>query len=217
MSKASAMAALVAKRKAARWDGYGGIGDYLGGIYECDHVSPLSIVAGNLDATVMLILQDWDSEEGLKKPPANPGLGYGPNSPTNKNLDALLQTYLRVTRNEVFATNLFPFVKPGGMSAAIPQSDLLRAARDYALPQVEIVNPALVVCFGLRTFNALRVASGGKAIGPMASAIEAPFTAPNGAKVWCQSHPGALGRNNRNRGRVDRVSQDWASMATALS
>ena len=28
----------------------------------------------------------------------------------------------------------------------------------------------------------------------------------------CQAHTGQLGRNNRNRGEVDRVNGDWAGL-----
>ena len=44
---------------------------------------------------------------------------------------------------------------------------------------------------------------------PGASAGEAQVQ----ARGTCQSHPGGLGRANRNRGGVDRVSTDWAQMA----
>lgn len=217
MSKSEEMAVLVAKRKATQWPGYKGIGDYHDGVYECDHVSPLSKAAGNLDSPVMLLAQDWDSDDGLTRPPKDPSLGYDPDLATNKNLDALLLAHFQRSRRCVFATNLFPLVKPGDMSAPIPRKHLVQAAHEFAIPQILIVKPRLVVCFGLATFNALLVATGGKAVGRIAEAIATPFTYKDGHRIWCQSHPGALGRNNRNRGQVDRVTGDWAAMAAVLS
>jgi hypothetical protein len=40
---------------------YSGIGDYHDGAYECERVSPYTKTAGNVDADVMVLLQDWAS------------------------------------------------------------------------------------------------------------------------------------------------------------
>lgn len=216
MTKATSMAELVTRRKADVWSGYQGIGEFHGGYYECDHVSPLSIRAGNLDASVMILAQDWDSADSMAVAPSRPAIGYDPELPTNVSLDRLLLAHFELRRDQVFATNLFPFVKPGAMSANIPHRDLVRAAREYAIPQIEIVQPRLVICLGLATFNAVRVAAGLPRVGNLAAAIEQPFEMKAGdvtTLVCCQSHPGALGKMNRNRGGVDRVSADWAGMA----
>jgi len=45
------------------------------------------------------------------------------------------------------------------MNASISQIDLIEAAKQFALPEIRIVNPKLVICLGLVTFNALRQAS----------------------------------------------------------
>ena len=34
--------------------------------------------------------------------------------------------------------------------------DFVRAANEFALPQIQIVEPKIVICLGLATFNALR-------------------------------------------------------------
>jgi restriction system protein len=107
--------------------------------------------------------------------------------------------------------NLFPFIKPGGLSGSIREPDLVRAAREYALPQVEIVEPSLVVCLGKRTFNAIRVACTLPKASTMAAAVESSFSL-GCSRIWAQAHTGSLGQNNRNRGGVNRVEPDWASM-----
>ena len=76
---------------------------------------------------------------------------------------------------DVYATNLFPFIKTGNMSGSIAKHDLIRAAREFALPQIRIVQPRLVICLGLETFNSIREACGMQRFVPMAEAIESPF------------------------------------------
>jgi len=97
------------------------------------------------------------------------------------------------------------------MSASIRQADLIATARQFALPQIHVVNPKLVVCLGLVTFNALRQACDLGLCPDLSSAIDNPFNIGE-ARVWCQAHTGAFGQNNRNKGGVDRVSDDWHKM-----
>jgi hypothetical protein len=115
---------------------------------------------------------------------------------------------------DIFATNVFPFVKKGDMSASIPKRDLVRAAKDFAIPQIEIVEPLIAVCLGVPAYNALRAAVGIDKIANLEQGIASPFRIGT-TEVWCQAHTGQLGRNNRNHGGVDRVNEDWALMAAA--
>ena len=196
--------------------GFNGIGDYHHGIYECDHVSPYAKSAGNVDANIMFILQDWCSDQYLSRPVVSETLQYGytPQLPTNKNLKNLLQTHFGMRLSKTYGTNLFPFVKSGNMSAKIPIKVLTKAAKQFAIPQIEIVQPKLVICLGAKVYNSIRRALGKKPNKNLAISIENPFDF-NGAHMWAQSHPGGQGRANRNQGRVDRVTADWALMANA--
>jgi hypothetical protein len=228
MNKAERMADVVARRRAAEgWAttetptnprAYRAIGDFHGGAYECEHVSPVSIAAHNLDADVMLMGQDWDSEKGCEREPKHPVLGYDPKLATNKRLDDLLRDTFGLTRPEVFFTNLFPFVKRGGMSTTIPAAHLEQAAKEFALPQVDIVRPTVVVCFGLATYNALAAATGAETQGSVAVAMGRPFNlVSSSATVWCQSHPGYWGRQARVKvGGSGQVERDWMTMKEVL-
>ncbi len=80
---------------------------------------------------------------------------------------------------------------------------------------VVVVGPKVVICLGRSTFNALRRACGLGRTKRMDEAIKSPFKYRS-TPVWCQAHTGALGHNNRNKGGVDRVSQDWQRMKEAL-
>jgi hypothetical protein len=217
MDKPARLLSLARLRQATRWAGYRSIADYHGGVYECDFVSPYTKSAGNVDAEIMVLLQDWCSHESLSGPldEAARDLGYTPSEPTNRNLARLLQATFGLSISDVYATNLFPFVKPRGMSEPILDSDLVRAAREFALPQIEIVNPSLVVCLGMVTFNALRVTCGLPVAENMDMALNSPFMAGD-SHVWYQAHTGHFGQANRNKGGVDRVSQDWLRMKSAV-
>lgn len=94
------------------------------------------------------------------------------------------------------------------MNASIPSKDLLKAAQQFTLPMINIIQPKLVICLGLDTFNTLRKACGHKKLDNLSQAIENSFEFEN-SRIVCQAHTGQLGRNNRNRGGVDRVNGDW--------
>ena len=215
--KKQLLAELARQRRCSVPYGYRGIGEYHGGAYECDHVSPYTKSAGNVDARMMLLLQDWCSHEFLEGAlePALIELGHLPTLPTNRNLKLLLAEHLNLELADTFATNLFPFIKPGKMTSSVPAKDLATAARDYAIPQIRIVAPTIVVCLGKAVWDAIRRALEMKPSPSLAQAIESPF-ALDDIEVWAQSHPGGLGRARRNRGGKDRVSRDWAQMARAF-
>src|SRR6266496_4304713 len=217
MDKQSELLALAKLRQRTRYPGYKCIGDYHAGAYECDFVSPYTKTAGNVDAEIMVMLQDWASDEFLSGTFHEPSakLGHTPSLPTNRTLSRLLNTTFGLTLRDIYGTNAFPFAKLGGMSASIPRADLITAARQFALPQVRVVNPKLVICLGLATFNALRQAYGLRQCPTLIAAIENPFNIGT-ARVWCQAHTGAFGQNNRNKGGVDRVSDDWRKMKADL-
>ncbi len=212
MDKRKALINLARKRQRARWTGYKNLRDYHRGAYECLHVSPYTKSAGNVDSAIMVFLQDWTSDESIRRGIDEDciRLGYTPSLPTNRNLIRLLQTHFGVLLREIYATNLFPFIKPRHMGNAIPRRDLLRAAEDYALPQIRIVQPKLVICLGLPTFNALREACGHSRVYPLAVAIRSPFSF-DGARIWCQAHTAGQGQAMRNAAR-SKVPGDWRRM-----
>lgn len=214
MDKRGLLLALAQKRQTASRPGYSQISDFHDGAYECDFVSPYTKSAGNLDAEVFVLLQDWCSEETLRTPNFDCELyGLMPTLPTNKRLVELLRDHFSLELGDVYGTNLFPLIKRGGISSAIPMCDLVWAAKEFALPQIKIVGPKLVVCLGLKTFNAIREVCGHKRVQGMTAAVSSPFTFGE-ARIWCQAHPGARGQNNRGR---DRVAEDWNNMKIDFS
>lgn len=215
MDKQDLLLALAQKRKTTIWPGYRRIGDYHGGAYECDFVSPYTKSAGNVDSEIFVLLQDWSSDESLSGSLDSDCVRYGLTRtlPTNKRLVELLRHHFGVELGDVYATNLFPFIKKGGISSSIPIGDFVRAAHEFALPQIEIVRPKLVICLGLNTFNAVRIACEHAPAGRMDEAIASPFTFGE-SRVWCQAHTGARGQSNRGR---ERVAEDWRKMRIDFS
>jgi restriction system protein len=203
-------------RRASSRSGYRSLADFQDGRYECEYVSPYTKSADNFDSKLMVLLQDWASAEVLDKEFLQDRVDYGhdPMRSTNKTLRARLKTHFEVELCEVYATNVFPLVKPGRQSARIPLADLVWAAREFAIPQLAIVDPVVAVCLGLAAFKALAKASGQRIPRSMRGAIASPIRIGT-TDVWCQAHTSRLGQNNRNRGGVDRASADWARMAAA--
>ena len=218
MTKGERMVELAHRRRAARWPEYAQVGDYCGGAYESDDVSPFSRSAGNLDADVYLLLQDWSSSEFLSKPIDDEvrALGHKPGLRTNITLKKLLLEHFSLELRHCFGTNLFPFIKQGSLNVDIPTADMTRAAVEYALPQIEIVRPRLVICLGLNTFGALQRATRRKPSTRMDAAIASPFD-HGVSRVWCQAHPGQQGQNMRNRGNKKRTDDDWRRMTAAVA
>lgn len=213
---ATLKALAITRRQTTFHDGSFPLGFYAGGKYECDYVSPYTKGASNVDADIFLLLQDWSSDDDMRKSqeiePDVLRFGRTLSQPTNQNLEQLLCKHFGLQISDTYGTNLYPFIKPGNMSAYIPQKYLVMAAQQFALPQIEIVKPKLVICFGKATFNAIRKASDERTVDTVDLGIKYPFVV-NHTHIWLQSHPGTLGKINRNKGGIDRVSEDWKYMS----
>ena len=180
-------------------------------------MSPYTRSAANVDAQVMVLLQDWSSDESLRGPylPARTELGEDPSRTTNKRLKSLLRGHLEIELVDMYSTNVFPFVKPGAMSARIPRADWYaprgstRAADSHC--------PAGTGRLPWHSaYLVVRAAAGQPAVHGLDDAIRNPFDLGL-IRVWCQAHTGQMGTNNRNRGGVNRVDDDWAEMARDLA
>ncbi|RJX75678.1 hypothetical protein DZ860_03100 [Vibrio sinensis] len=209
---------LTQKRKQNTPENAYSIADFFCGAYECDWVSPYTKSASNLNSEVMIILQDWASKDYLCRgfKPELVSLGLDPKLPTSRQLNTLLSHHFNLTLKETFATNLYPFIKQGTLSAAMTWRSLLDCAKQYALPQIEIINPKVTICLGLNVFNALSVAAGGIRYKCLNDAIQAPFLLvfKNGqcSYVFAQAHTGFHGQSSRNRIEPQQVNLDWAAM-----
>ena len=91
-----------------------------------------------LDADIMVVLQDWTSDEDLRRAVDSDAVTYGYTRGlhTNRNLVRLLEEHFDTALTDIYGTNLFPFIKMGHMGSSIPRRDLVRAARELALPRL---------------------------------------------------------------------------------
>ena len=193
---------------------YKQVGDFHGGIYDTwGHVSPWSKSACNVESPVMIVAQDWTSEESAKRTPTNFELGYSPELPTNKNLQNFLNDYLDLKFSDIYATNLFVFVKPGGLSARIPFKDLMYSAKTYTLQEIEIVRPQAVICLGSSTFRSLCKAIGVKSP-DFKNSVDNPI-GYKGSRIFGVPHTGGLG--TMNAGGLMKVKEIWARLALQLN
>jgi hypothetical protein len=91
-------------------------------------VSPYTKGAHRLGG-LALVLQDWSSTDALSAgfDPSIQEHGRNVRLLTNTRLEAILARVFDLQLTDVYATNVFPFVKPGGISASIPREDVLAA------------------------------------------------------------------------------------------
>ncbi len=207
--KTKALRRLATKRKRTRMKGYRTLGDYKGGRYDCNYVSPWSKSAHNVNAKVMIVGHDWSSEEWMRGPVDKQSAerGYSDRFPTNRNLFDLLKRHFDLCFSDVYATNAFPFIKKGNSQGSISHRDLQWAVCKFLLPQIEIIQPVIVICLGKATFNAVRGACGEAKISKLDDAIKKHFS--RNPMIFAVAHTGSLTTNLRGRRQIDR---DWAAL-----
>jgi len=104
-----------------------------------------------------IVLQDWASADGLAGGPDSDVqlIGRTRSLLTNKRLEAALKAATGLTLADTYATNAFPFIKPGGMSNNLRFSALLKAVSIFTGPELKLARPSLIVALGAQTFKAL--------------------------------------------------------------
>lgn len=207
-SKYSAIKELSLRRRNDRLAGYFNVADFHNGKYEAfDFVSPFTKAACNYDSEIMLIAQDWSSAEKLSADFSDEisKLGYTPSLPTNRNLHGLLREHLQIDFKDTYATNLFVFIKPGGISAPIKTSDLVYSAQTYTIPEISIIRPKFVICLGARVLSILSKIITGKVIGISESLIS-PIKYSD-TLIMGVYHPGGLG--TASAGGLKNIAAHW--------
>jgi len=212
--KLAKLKALGIKRHRADLTTYGNtyknLADFPRCDYETDWVSPFTNCANNADSPIVIVLQDWSSEDELNGPCERDleTVGYSITGRTGRN-NQRLKDVLRATYGlefeDVFITNLFPFIKRGDISAKIPAGDLRHAFRDYCWPQIEAILPTVVVCLGgdvYKTFVRCLAGVGGPA---------GTHFNHDGKAIYHQRHPAARGADP-----YGQMLQGWKRMTGEL-
>jgi uracil-DNA glycosylase len=213
--KQEALRQLAKERKKDRRDGYLCLSDIHDGYYDkCDYVSPYSISAHDVNADLMILGKDWASSETLAARPPDPKrreIGQGWEVPTNKNLREYLRDCMGgLTFPKTYASNVFPFIKVGKKNASIRDADMLYAAKKYALPQIEIVRPRMVICLGPPAFYAVRRAAGLADIEWKEATAPGPHTIIYEAETYGVWHPSMY------PGGKIAVNQIWKQLGDRL-
>jgi uracil-DNA glycosylase len=179
-----------------------------------DHVSPWTVGAKNVDSDLMLIGQDWSSENSLLAADIDELREQGRTLKlaTNKRIERLLDKFFNRPFSATFATNLFPFIKLGTISASIPMDDLILAAREYCIPQINIVAPTSVIVFGSSGFNALRRSVGLPKVKISGAATDFQI---GSTQIFGLPHPGGMGTANAGGDVI--VEKLWRQIAKVHS
>jgi restriction system protein len=217
MTKKDELASLVALRRAETHPSHVTLSQYQNGFYDLDFVVPWTVGAQNIDAELMIVGQDWISEDYLNKNSApekrqkRRELGQDPNLATNKNLKRLLKDHFDLSFSHTYATNVLVFIKRGAADADVPMKDFEYCARKFTCPQIRIVKPRMVLCLGEKTFNAMRRAVDEPEMALPDAWKPQPHTKVDGAEIYGVPHTGYWG--TRNAGGEQRVDEIWASLA----
>ncbi len=204
MTEEKELLRLAKLRQKTTYEGYKSIADYEDGYYECDYVSPYSKSAHNINADVFIVLQDWSSDENMSGICQETNrLGYTPSVGTNIKLIGYLEKFLGIALKDTYTTNLFPFIKMGGMSANIPIKYMRRAANEFTLPMIQIISPKIVIALGRKTYNVIWDCCKDKT-DVMSGSFKYGAT-----KVFHQPHPAA---------RISNIEKEkrWAEMKQYL-
>lgn len=219
MDKASELSQIVAKRHAETHAAYHHLHSFDNGLWDCEHVVPWTKSASNLNAALMVIGQDWASENFLREPRYNTperigarkSAGQDEYLPTNRRLKSLLRAHFGLEFAQTYATDVLVFIKPGAMTGNIPMRDMQYCAETYTLPQIRIVQPAMAICLGVKTFNSIRRALGLPDLKLKDAHVPSAHTLCNGTEIYGVPHTGGLG--HANAGGMERVDQVWSGLA----
>lgn len=217
MDKPAAMAMLLAKRRAEAGGRYRHLHLYDGGSWDFDFVVPWTKSACRLDADLMIIGQDWASEDYLRRNDdaktcaARTLTGQDAHLATNQNLKSLLAQHFGLCFSQTYATNVLVFIKPGKMSSAVPITDLRSCAVVYTLPQLDIVKPRMALCLGAKTFSSVRPALGLPLLSWPDACTPSGHTRMGRTELCGVPHTGSWG--TRNAGGLLAVQGIWADIA----
>jgi uracil-DNA glycosylase family 4 len=211
---------LVSKRKACRLcDSHGLTNPSVckQGIYDTSgHIGPWSGWQGNLNAELMVIAQDWGGVEyfiefeGLEKD----------SNPTNRRICELLASIdisielPRQSRNStLFFTNSVLCLRPGRLTGAIKSRWFTNCSTNFLRPQVELVNPKVVVTLGHMAYCALLKAYSLTPKARMREAVQEVVRLPGGNFLVPVFHPGNKGTRSRS---LENQKSDWKRVRLAL-
>jgi uracil-DNA glycosylase len=220
MDKRQEYAKLVAKRKACHLcDSHGLTNPSVcgEGVYDINgHIGPWSGWQGNLDAELMVVAQDWG---GVEYYIDHKGLEEDTNT-TNKRVCELLSSIgisIQLPRQSktatLFFTNSVLCLRPGRLTGPIKSRRFTNCSTNSLRPQVELLNPKVVVTLSLMAYRALLKAYSLRPKTRMREAVLEIVRLPGGNLVVPVFHPGNNGTRSRS---LENQKADWQRVRQAL-
>jgi DNA polymerase len=221
MMKAITYAQLVADRKACHLcPGLRNPGDVEGGRFDSEHVGAWSLWQGNLDASLMVVGQDWGDTSYFVEGEG----GEGPRNPTNLALVELVgiagiligRPGSESGRDVAFFTNAILCLKDaqGGLQGKVKQSWFANCA-NFLRRQIKIIHPLVVVGLGERAYRTI-LRGFAMECDSFRSEVDAADgrLLPNGSRAFAVYHCGARIRNTHRPMAVQR--EDWKRLRQFL-
>ena len=188
------------------------------GAFDQAEIGPWTKWQGRLDAPVFVVGQDFSDRKYFEKWKGEDR----PNNTTNMNLIKLFASIgidIREPsqggdRGEAFFTNAILCLKEGGMQAKVRAEWFVNCGSRFLRPQIELVQPRVVVGLGSRAHNAVLSAFGFPQE-RLRDAVRSEGTPlPGGAIAIAVYHCGAR-VININRG-LDEQMADWKRVRRTL-
>jgi DNA polymerase len=184
-----------------------------GGCMDSERIGPFSRWQGNLDATLMVVAQDFADVGGFRRHHGWPGERVR----TNMKLTALMTRAgipinpprFGTADDRLFFTNAVLCMKRGGMRAPVPECCAAECGRRFLRPTIEIVAPRVVVTLGGRAMKAVCRAFDVAHPSSLCAAVAVPIPLTSSTVLMPLYHPAAS-----RPGQAQQL--DWDRVRTTL-
>jgi uracil-DNA glycosylase family 4 len=180
------------------------------------HIGPWTQWQGNLNADLMVIAQDWGGVEYFIE---HKGLEEDTNTTNRRTCDLLSSIGIsiqlpRQSRNSsLFFTNSVLCLRPGRLTGPIKSRWFTNCSTNFLRPQVELVNPKVVVTLGHMAYRALLKAYSLRPKPRMREAVQEIVRLPGGNLLVPVFHPGNNGTRSRS---FENQKADWQRVRLAM-
>ena len=221
MNKTAAYQELVKKRKGFKFS-HPELTNPSATAFDLDHVEPWAQWQGNLDASIVVIGQEFCDLETYNKVkgtvervpdvyeyPSNRNLaeyfallGYDPGHPLQPN-----------QATPIFFTNSVMALKNGSMSANFRDSWMKESRDEFLRPLLDIIQPKVIIAIGTKPTITLGKIYG-FSVGPHSLMVSrGPLRTTDGPLIFPVYHTGGLGL--RNRSKALQI-EDWKRIKSFL-
>lgn len=187
------------------------------GAYDASgHIGPWTQWQGNLDSDLMVIAQDWGGVEYFIE---HKGLEEDINTTNRKICDLLSSIGISILlprqskNSSLFFTNSVLCLRPGRLTGPTNPRWFTNCSTSFLRPQVELVNPKVVVTLGHMAYRALLKAYSLRPKPRMREAVQEIVRLPGGNLLVPVFHPGNNGTRSRS---FENQKADWQRVRLAL-